>query len=278
VTVLILTEQSNASKPVSNEIEMSFSKQKPIIPLRLREVKPSKMLEFYVSNAQWIDAFFSPLKSRVEEIINIVRAVEAGVAPSPPKPEKKTFAGKVERYLEQSLRHKMITALLAFVVLLGLGGTAAYNALKTQSAVNEKNAAVAQDPSTLGLVKLSAAPGNGAKDDSLAINAAVYLNVKGSTFKDAQIVAAMETDAAAQHINLAEALGLDKGADAQSGVFQIPANTKRVTVCLTTKHPSLQEDYTALWSYQVRGTAGVPEVVREGTPTLTKGVPSICHA
>jgi hypothetical protein len=28
MTVLILTEQSNASKPVSNEIEMSFSKQK----------------------------------------------------------------------------------------------------------------------------------------------------------------------------------------------------------------------------------------------------------
>jgi hypothetical protein len=239
------------------------------------------MLEFYVSNAQWIDAFFSPLKSRVEEIIRIVQAVEAGVPPSPPKPESKTFVGKAERYLEQALRHKMLTAVLAFVVLLGFGATSAFNAMKTQAVVDADEAAVAQNPSTLGLIKLSAASdlGKAANDGSLAIGAAVYLNVKGATFKDVQLVAAVETDTAGtQNFNLTQALALDAGADAQSGVFQIPANAKRVIVCLTAKHPSLKEDYTAQWSYKVRARADVLDVVQDGAPLLSKGVPSTCHA
>lgn len=280
VTVLILTEQSNLSRPVANELELSFSKQKTIIPLRLREVKPSRMLEFYVSNAQWIDAYYSPLKQRILEIIKIVQAVESGIPPSSPAPEKKSLIGRIERFLEQALRHKILATLLALSVILFVAGAAALNAHKIQAAVDADKQVISQDPSTLGLITLSASPSLGSPqvDANLSITASVYLNVKGATFKDAQVFATVETgDAQALTLNLSDLLDLDKGADTQTGTFQVPAAVKKIIVCVATKHPTEMVDYTAIWSYTIRHKQETINVIRDRVPKLIRGVPSICQ-
>ncbi|QBQ99515.1 toll/interleukin-1 receptor domain-containing protein [Paraburkholderia pallida] len=121
IVVLVLTEEANRSKAVANEIERAFGNEKVIVPVRLRDIKPSAELEFFVSNAQWVDAMDSPLKSRVNEIIAIVQAVEMRKPVAPPAPERKTFAGTLERALERALRHKMLSAVTGFAVLAGLG-------------------------------------------------------------------------------------------------------------------------------------------------------------
>jgi hypothetical protein len=121
VTLLLLTDEANQSEAVAREIERSFAYQKPILPLRLKRIKPSAKLEFIVASCQWVDAFDTPLKRRIEQVVNIVRAVEQGTPPPAPAPEQKTWSGSLERSLEQSLRHKMLSSVVAFLLLAMIG-------------------------------------------------------------------------------------------------------------------------------------------------------------
>lgn len=122
VVVLLLTDEANRSLPVENEIENAFRNQKTIVPIRLRDIKPSKGLEFFVSNAQWVDAFVSPLKNRVDQIVNIVHALEFNKELPNIQPEVPTLLGRAERQLERALRHKVLSASIAFGVLALLSG------------------------------------------------------------------------------------------------------------------------------------------------------------
>lgn len=122
VVVLLLTDEANQSSAVENEIERAFGNQKTIIPVRLRDIKPSKGLEFFVSNAQWVDAFVSPLKGRIDQIANIVHALELDKPLPAVQPEAPTLLGRAERQLECALRHKVLSAALAFGILALLSG------------------------------------------------------------------------------------------------------------------------------------------------------------
>jgi len=42
-----------------------MAKGKTIIPFRIHNVTPSRNLEFFVSNAQWIDAWQTPLEALI---------------------------------------------------------------------------------------------------------------------------------------------------------------------------------------------------------------------
>src|SRR5262245_41486459 len=55
VLVLVLSEHANSSAFVSREVERAVSKSKPIFPVRVREVLPSKSLELFISAEHWID-------------------------------------------------------------------------------------------------------------------------------------------------------------------------------------------------------------------------------
>lgn len=118
ITLLVLTDDSNKSKAVENEIERAFSYQKTIVPIRLRDLKPSSQLEFFISNAQWVDAFISPLKYRVKQIASIVHAIEFNQPAPVPIPEIRTISGTLELYLERAFRHKVLSVATGFSVLL----------------------------------------------------------------------------------------------------------------------------------------------------------------
>ena len=117
VFILIMSENANRSEAVSNEVERAFSYQKTIIPLRIREVMPGQGIEFFVSNAQWVDAFRSPIADRVDYISAVVRASVSGQKIPKPKPERITFGAKSEKFLEQVFRHKALSFVGAFGVV-----------------------------------------------------------------------------------------------------------------------------------------------------------------
>jgi hypothetical protein len=77
-TVLVLSEHANLSVHVKNEIERAVSKGKTIFPIRIREVQPSKALEFFISSAQWIDAFRPPLESQIDALAGAIKLLKAG--------------------------------------------------------------------------------------------------------------------------------------------------------------------------------------------------------
>src|SRR4051812_7421751 len=83
VLVLVLSEHANASKFVGHEVERAVSKGKPIFPVRVREVLPSKSLELFISNAQWVDAWQPPIEQYLDRLADSIRSA-AGVYASEP--------------------------------------------------------------------------------------------------------------------------------------------------------------------------------------------------
>ena len=57
VLVLVLSERSNYSIFVRKEVERAIAKGKRVIPFRIQNVTVSRSLEFFISDAQWIDAW-----------------------------------------------------------------------------------------------------------------------------------------------------------------------------------------------------------------------------
>ncbi len=80
--VLVLSDQSNESQFVRKEVERAVSKTKPVLPVRIREVTPSGALEFYISSAQWVDAWKSPMEQHLGPLVAAIKAMGApGSAP-----------------------------------------------------------------------------------------------------------------------------------------------------------------------------------------------------
>ena len=73
VLVLLLSESSNSSRFVINEVERAVAKGKVVIPVRVHDVQPSRSLEFFISNAQWIDAWQLPLSTQIEVLATAIR-------------------------------------------------------------------------------------------------------------------------------------------------------------------------------------------------------------
>ncbi|HEX2827663.1 MAG TPA: toll/interleukin-1 receptor domain-containing protein [Burkholderiales bacterium] len=95
--VLILSDQSNDSQFVKKEVERAVSKTKPVLPVRIREVTPSGSLEFFISSAQWVDAFKSPMEQHLLPLVAAIKAIgNVDAAPvrssALPPPKKKSNA------------------------------------------------------------------------------------------------------------------------------------------------------------------------------------------
>jgi hypothetical protein len=95
--VLILSDQSNESQFVRKEVERAVSKTKPVLPVRIREVTPSGSLEFFISSAQWVDAWKSPMEQYLLPLVAAIKAIgQPGAAPvrssalPPPRRREKT--------------------------------------------------------------------------------------------------------------------------------------------------------------------------------------------
>src|SRR6185295_4913571 len=77
VFVLVLSEHANTSEFVKREVERAVSKGKPIFPVRVREVVPSKSLELFISSAEWIDAWQPPIEQYLERLAESIRSAAA---------------------------------------------------------------------------------------------------------------------------------------------------------------------------------------------------------
>ncbi len=69
VLLLVLSESSNRSQYVRNEVERAIAKRKLVIPLRIHDVTPSPSLEFFISNAQWVDAWQVPVATIIGPLV-----------------------------------------------------------------------------------------------------------------------------------------------------------------------------------------------------------------
>lgn len=278
VTLLLLTDEANKSEAVAREIERSFAYQKPILPLRLKSIKPSAKLEFIVASCQWVDAFDTPLKRRIEQVVNIVRAIEKGQTPPTPAPEQKTLAGSLERKLEQILRHKVLSAVGAFIVLATVG-LASWNSIHAVTVQKDREQAlVNMDPSTLGLVKLNSISPNDGTTDTLRVSSAVYLNAKGTSFADINLSAlTFNANSVGKNLDLNPLVRSGGFSGAQVISFDIPKDSVRMSVCMAAMHPTFHEFYTARWSYRIDNAGADIRISPDMEPKLIPGQITQCN-
>ena len=123
VFVLVLSEHANESIFVKREVERAVSKGKPIFPIRVREVLPSRSLELFVSSAHWIDAWEPPIEKYLarlaRSIIAAAKVYDAGTAgPAAGAPPAAPAAARGRR--------RLAAAAAIALLLVGAGGWYAY--------------------------------------------------------------------------------------------------------------------------------------------------------
>ena len=75
--VLIFSGSANTSAQVQREVDQAFSNGKPVIPLRIEDVKPGDDLAFYLNTVHWLDALTPPLERNLEKLVVTVQALLA---------------------------------------------------------------------------------------------------------------------------------------------------------------------------------------------------------
>jgi len=73
--VLVFSSKSNVSEHVKNEVERAVSGEKPIIPFRVEEVKPSGSLALHLSRRHWLDALTVPIEKHLKKLLETVKLI-----------------------------------------------------------------------------------------------------------------------------------------------------------------------------------------------------------
>jgi TIR domain len=87
--VLVLSRNANQANMVRDEVERAYNKGKPIFPVRIEEVLPSRGLELLVSTAHWIDAWRGNLSEHIGKLV--LRLAEGAdlIAELPPELQRR---------------------------------------------------------------------------------------------------------------------------------------------------------------------------------------------
>ncbi|CAN5357986.1 hypothetical protein BH09ACT6_BH09ACT6_00940 [soil metagenome] len=73
LAVLVFSDNSNRSPHVHREIERAVSHGIPILPFRVENVMPSPALEYFISDAHWLDAITPPMEEHLQHLVGTVR-------------------------------------------------------------------------------------------------------------------------------------------------------------------------------------------------------------
>ncbi|MGM0386518.1 MAG: TIR domain-containing protein [Actinomycetota bacterium] len=73
ITLLVFSHSSNHSPHVKREIERSVSHGIPILPFRVEDAVPSPSLEYFISDAHWLDAVTPPMEEHLAYLAGTVR-------------------------------------------------------------------------------------------------------------------------------------------------------------------------------------------------------------
>jgi hypothetical protein len=123
--VVILSSRAQASRHVVTEIERAFSNDIRMFPIRLEEFGLSKELQYFLSRAQWVDAFGKDPGPSLERLVDQVTAGKAKGSKPETRPEVRVEPPKkpvVETELHPTKRRRpWLRWALGGVVVAGLG-------------------------------------------------------------------------------------------------------------------------------------------------------------
>ncbi|MBX3687117.1 MAG: hypothetical protein KF909_13335 [Rhodocyclaceae bacterium] len=120
--VLLLSREANDSAFVRREVERAASKGKPVLPVRLEEVTPSRALELFISSEQWIDAWRTPREPHWRRLAEVIVGLGAADAATPSR-SATPAPPAAKRSLPAIASKRIVPALVALLLAVaGLGG------------------------------------------------------------------------------------------------------------------------------------------------------------
>ena len=119
--ILVLTENANTSKFVEREIERAVSYGKPTLPVRVREVQPSRSLELFISDAHWIDAWTPPMEQYLDRLADSIRTLSPSEGESV---ERHSLDAPVFQKRERNSGRRLGLAVLLLLIIAALAGAA----------------------------------------------------------------------------------------------------------------------------------------------------------
>jgi hypothetical protein len=73
LTVLVFSANANSSPHVRRELERTASHGIPILPFRVEDVVPAPSVEYFISDAHWLDAMTPPMEQHLDHLVGTVR-------------------------------------------------------------------------------------------------------------------------------------------------------------------------------------------------------------
>lgn len=84
LVVLVFSAHANQSKDVRREIQIAFSKEKFVIPMRIDGVPLSEQLSYFLVSIHWLDAITPPIESHLKKLV-----ADVAWQLNAPKPEER---------------------------------------------------------------------------------------------------------------------------------------------------------------------------------------------
>jgi hypothetical protein len=91
--ILIFSASANTSPQIRREVERVVSRGKPVVPLRIEDIAPTKSMAYFVGSVHWLDALTPPLEQHlrvlaeaVKGILNLDSSTEPVAGPAPRAP------------------------------------------------------------------------------------------------------------------------------------------------------------------------------------------------
>ncbi len=134
--VLIFSDHSNQSKQVANELTLAVNAKATVVPLKIEDIPPSKIMEFYLTGAHWLDAMNPPTEEQIKSLVERVKRNLDGGADEAEIPA--AGRGSVKKPMSAIKKVSLIAATLLLGGLLIYGGIS-YNLFSFLSGSGEDN-------------------------------------------------------------------------------------------------------------------------------------------
>jgi TolB-like protein len=119
--LVVISRQCNESEHVPREIQLALNSRKPVLPVRIESVEPSRQLGYYLSIKQWIDVSAPPTNVEIERLVAAIRThLERNQETASPETDKQPTPLLAPTPTRPYLRPSLIVASTCAVVLLGI--------------------------------------------------------------------------------------------------------------------------------------------------------------
>ncbi len=134
--VLIFSDHSNQSKQVANELTVAVNAKALVVPFKIEDIPPNRVMEFYLTGAHWLDAMNPPTETQISELVKLVKKALGGELGEPSEAgiyvQKETALGTMPAEAESTKTGAPLSTIkkvgLAAAALL-LGGLLVYGGI-----------------------------------------------------------------------------------------------------------------------------------------------------